>query len=180
MKDVVLAGKTTDIEPVIQEMMPAPDPFAAMIIEHIPNRWLNKNECEKSICFESFKMIRFNQWQMGRIFDSVGEMRWKNNEKSFDVVYTGPNQNISNLKPINTEDWERSKPVRYLLWGKRFTDDKLKIKNPTYMEIQIPRLLVYPFNVMNKKRASIRVIEYRKKDTGQVIHYRFSTWRKST
>lgn len=149
-----------------------------MILERVPEKWLNEDECENSICFKKYAKTEFDSWQVGRIFDSDKEFRWSWNGERFQVIYTGCALHLPELSPMNTQNWEPSKPAQYLLWGTRFESHESPY-GFTYLELQIPRLLCYPISQKDKKRAFLKVIEYRDKISGQIVHYRFSTWRKT-
>ena len=150
---------------------------ALMMLERIPTEWLGKEESEKGICFESFDDTRdFKAWQSGRIFDAQKELCWfwlKNT--LFHVIYAGVKINLPSLQQVQTEHWECSKPVEYLLWGKSLKA-KANDEQPLFFELQIPRLLCYPISCKQEQsRLAIKVLEYRDKITGHIQHYRFVT-----
>ncbi|GEM_PF-4151379 len=165
MNDVIYTGQTADINALIPKMTWN---SAMMILEQFQNKWLEKGEQEKAIRFEQFNSAEdFNAFQTGRIFDSEKELFWSWNDKDrFHVIYSGDEADLPGLQADDTKDFETSEQ-KYMLWGKPYKTKQV------FLELQIPRLLCYPFACKKDNRPALKVIEYRDKNTCQIRHYRF-------
>lgn len=166
MDDVIYTGQTADMNILIPKIRWN---SALMIPEQFQNKWLEKSERETLIRFEEFNAAEdFNAFQTGRIFDSEKELFWTWNDKDrFHVIYSGVKSDLPELQTDDTEDLEISEQ-KYMLWG-RSHGTKL-----VFLELQIPRLLYYPFSCKkDKTRLALKVIEYWDKNTCRIGHYRF-------
>lgn len=179
MKEVVMTGRIKNVTSLIEAIEKHGLKNALMILERVPDQWLSEDECENSLCFKEYAKLDFNSWQKGRVFDFEKEIRWSWNQDHFLAIYTGPALNLPKLTMVDTKGWEVSKPTKRLLWGKRLASHNSQASGFAYLELQIPRLLYYPIPRKDKKRAALKIVEYRDKTTGQIVHCRFSPWRKT-
>ncbi len=167
MDDVIYTGQITDLNPLVSKI--TWESGALMILECFQNRWLDKEERENVIRFERFDSGQdFNFFQTGRIFDPEKELFWSwLDKKIFHAIYSGKK---ADLPELHTDEgkWERLEN-KYMLWGRKYK------KKPVFLELQIPRLLRYPFSCREDKRQrlALKVIEYQDKLTCQTQHCRF-------
>ena len=131
------------------------------------------------------------RYTSGRIFTKEAELRWeKKGEDSYDVIYFGPSIELEGIdrsrqESISEELYERE-PKSYYLFGQRLDKERhapmeIAISDEAYgerlyAEVRIPRLLYYPWTTqpgIKQDRVQLEVLEYRKKDTSQVMFYRF-------
>lgn len=169
MNDMIYTGKVTDLNQMIARISWPLKRNALMILECFQNRWIDKDERENAIRFEKFdEKQNFSAFQTGRIFDFEKELFWSWHEtKEFHIIYSGATTDLPELQTAETDGWEKSEQ-KYMLWGRKHETE------PVFLELQIPRLLRYPFSCKKEKtRLALKLIEYRDKLTCQIQHYRF-------
>ncbi len=166
MDDVIYTGKVKDLNSMIAKISWR---NALIISECFQNRWIDNDERKNAIRFEEFDGKQdFNTFRTGRVFDSEKELFWSWQEtKEFRVIYSGTEADLPDLQAAETDGWEKSEQ-KYMLWGRKHKTE------PVFLELQIPRLLRYPFSCKKEKaRLSLKLIEYRDDLTCQTQHYRF-------
>ncbi len=168
MDDIIYTGKVTDLNPIVAKIEWKTG-NTLMILECLQTGWVDKDERNNLICFEKFNIEQnFNTFQEGRIFDPEKELVWSQlDNEQFQVIYSGAGAELPELQSAEAE-WECSEPVKYMLWGRSLKTE------PVFLELQIPRLLGYPFSCeKDKTRVALKMIEYQDKNTCQTQHYRF-------
>ncbi len=171
MDDVIYTGQITDLNPIVAKIEWKTG-NTLMILECLQTGWVDKDERNNLICFEHFNVEQnFNNFQEGRIFDPEKELAWSQFDNGqFQVIYSGAEADLPDLPELQSAEaeWECSEPVKYMLWGRSLKTE------PVFLELQIPRLLAYPFSCeKDKTRIALKMIEYQDKNTCQTQHYRF-------
>jgi hypothetical protein len=135
-------------------------PKAVAIIE----RWFcGENEEPDFFNYLSYVGGKLSEWDKGRVFDNLSEIRWERDGNGFHLVWIKDDGSI----PHEWTDKEQiilTDERRVLLWGERIEN-----KNQWY-EKQVPRILEYPIGAKGNRVYAI-LNEYTLKDSSTV--YRF-------
>lgn len=174
MSDVILQGRVDDIGQLLQEVN---FHSGAWILLEREDDWFQREGQEK-IVFDTFsKKPDLEGWARGRVFCRDGEVRWYQASEGYQVVFTGE----SAFSPPSLESAAMSladcniQDTRYFLWGKRLDHPEeygIEPGNSVFLEMQIPRLLVYPVSD-DADRVWLCVREFISQRTGLLVHSRW-------
>ena len=163
-----------DVADVIRTMSWS-DSAAYMYLEKVPQTWLDDAARQNGIQLQCYAAdTPFDAWQRGRIFDPRQELKWEYCQQRFHVVYCGyqPPKGWT-LVPLHAV---RQQAQSYYLWGTRVQDTEhmrlgLAPDIPTFVELQIPRILQYPV-ITQRAHVRVHVYEFYAAD-GQLCYARW-------
>jgi hypothetical protein len=180
--DVILCASLDRVTSVVGDLE-WPDP-SYMYLERLPDVWLDEAGRQDGLRFETLELTTlFNNWERGRIFCKLFELRWEKMDGEFQLVYIGPPIELTGFEPASQQEIDlantSSQSHSYFLWGSRLDDKKLKTvgasKEPgaeIFVEMRVPRLLKYPVSDQ-AERVKLTACEYTNPNTGDIVYYRF-------
>ncbi len=178
MDDVIYTGQVNELTALVLEIFQERD--AVMILEQIPTQEIEELPYHDGLkAAQLDTSVFFESWPVGRVCDAKKELIWTRQEdgKTFRVVYSGADMELPDaLQPVTeAEEWRKSEPQPYLLWGSSLAAENPDAAETTFAEARIPRLLTYPVRCQDEKtRVQATVIHYN--DSDDVMqHYRFCT-----
>jgi hypothetical protein len=126
----------------------------------------------------------FTPYTTGRIFHTLGELRWERKYKDIQIVYTGHHAykpDLANAQ-VFALDVFLPRERAYFLFGKRLDEKQREMLGPLtqpgdFAEVRIPRLLRYPAlpGITDAERVQLLVCEYEDLDTALNVAYRFKS-----
>lgn len=136
---------------------------ACMYLERMPQTWLDEVARQQGVrCQRYDAATPFDTWERGRVFDAQQELKWERYPVGFHAVYCGV-QPPAGWTGVDLHT-EQRRDCTYYLWGTRVPDaDRALLgvapEAPVFVELQIPRLLVYPVP-LQQRRVQIRIAEF--------------------
>ncbi len=159
-----------------------PQATCYVYLERVPDRWLTDEEQQKGLRLEKFTPEQdFNEWERGRIFCEIFELRWEKLDGAFQIVYVGAPKELPGFTLSDELDLgdKRVEERSYMLWGNRVPNIQMETVGaeeregqPAFLEFQMPRLLYYPVSDQ-AQRVRLRVREYVDPGNGARCYYRF-------
>ena len=160
-----------------------PNAPVLMLLEEQPRRVIEQDARQGLLHFALFDpTFDFTPYTSGRIFHTLGELRWERQHPSIQIVYTGH----KGYKPQIQDARETAldayipKDREYFLFGKRLNEKQLDRIGPAaqagdFAEVRIPRLLRYPqLSILaGAERVQLVMREYVDSETAVNVAYRF-------
>jgi hypothetical protein len=155
------------------------DAPALMLLESQPRRIITQDERQDLLRFTLFDPdFDFTPYTSGRIFHTMGELRWEREHAGVQIVYTGHKAYkpaLQDAQKIALDD-RRYRDRAYLMFGKRLDRQELARSGATtFAEVRIPRLLHYPQvpALAGAERVQLVAREYLDAATAVNVAYRF-------
>ena len=177
MTEQICWGTAENVRPIVNTLDCPSE--SLMMLERIPNAFLSDDEQKNGICLQVYNVSEnLEAWERGRIFHNNFELRWEKQDCVFVIVYIGE---PTELPMLHTESLSEFEPQdeTYYLWGERMSADTFKaIDQPEatnlFLELQIPRLLLYPVKSRGGKlRVKISARHYLNSETSHLEFCRF-------
>lgn len=121
---------------------------AWMCLERVPQTQLTATEAQGAIRLARLVPTEpFDQWERGRVFDAVQELKWEWRTDAFHAVYCG-NAPPHGFTPFPVAA-DTARTQRYYVWGQHVSAaDRaclgLDPHAPLFIELRIQRILHYP------------------------------------
>ena len=124
-------------------------------------------------------------YSSGRVFDSIGELKWQKEGANVHFVYIGDEAQANALKTFKPEAADPVKlsssrePLRFL-WGRKVAKERVQTEmqfeatDHIFIELQIPQYLCYPVPAADNARLKMLTREYSDTD-GNLQYYRLVT-----
>lgn len=162
----------------------SPKAPALMLLEEQPHHVIERDARQDLLRFELFNPASdFTRSTSGRIFHTMGELRWERSDSALQIVYTGHKDFRPEQLPVAREtplDGYIAIDRAYFLFGKRLDEKELFLIGPRaqpgdFVEVRIPRLLRYPrVNMLEgAERVQLVICEYLDPKTSVNVAYRF-------
>lgn len=175
MAERYYCGRLASIKDWLNNLHIPLDSFA--LLEREPQRWENDNSLGVQLIAYHDKLDP-DFWTRGRLFNSDFEISWQRDQdnQAWLVSIIGCYEAVPDL-PISSIDLTNCQVEQktYFLWGQRLARPEivgLQNNQPAYLEVQIPRVLLYPVAGPGHS-VVIKVKEYYSQSTGEMVGYRF-------
>jgi len=175
--------ETQDFPVLLQAYRVPPNAHALMLLENQPQHLIIQEERQDLLRFAFFDpTFDFMPYTAGRIFHTLGELRWERQQAKIRLVYSGHKEYKPALRDAQhiTLDAYTAKDRAYFLFGKRLDEKQLARIGPVaragdFAEVRIPRLLRYPpvSALTGAERVQLVMREYIDHETALTFAYRF-------
>jgi hypothetical protein len=130
-----------------------------------------------------------NLYSSGRVFAANGELRWRQDEGTFQIVYIGEQAQAETLlhafqpNAAQPRELQQSRETGVYLWGRKVAKERVRTElhyaetDNIFLELRIPQYLCYPAPAEDRERVRLQIREYNDQ-TGNLQFYRFVTIQK--
>ena len=149
-----------------------------MYLERVSQEWHDGQNDKRGIFLDFYQEdTLLDNWQRGCIFNAEQELKWSWQGDGFHAVCCGLHlpEGFNEIRLDAPVVQERT----YFLWGTpiqkgaRDTLGLQKSQGTYYVELQIPRIMHYPFQGQGEQgRMKVQIREYYE-STGQLAYYRW-------
>lgn len=175
--------ETRDFPALLQAYRVPLNTHALMLLENQPQHPITQEERQDLLHFAFFDpTFNFMPYTAGRVFHTLGELRWERQQAEIHLVYTGHKEYKPALRDAQhiTLDAYTAEDRAYILFGKRLNEKQLARIGPVaqtgdFAEVRIPRLLRYPPvpALTGVERVQLVMREYIDPETALTFAYRF-------